>query len=111
LRKKAKTRLLTRAVRNRDCVFRGVYRAATVSETVPDGLFSSPLGCLMNRDKDGIYRPFIEEGRDLRRKVKRAAGAIPTRALMPPLCIRVFYCFFSTMLLPNKNPISATARG
>jgi hypothetical protein len=40
--KKAKTRLLTRAAQNRDCVFRGAYRAATVREPVPYGLFQQP---------------------------------------------------------------------
>ena len=45
--KKAKTRLLTRAAQNRDCVFRGAYRAATVRETVPHGLFSSLLEILV----------------------------------------------------------------
>jgi hypothetical protein len=36
--KKPKIRLLTRAVQIRDCVFAGSYRAATVRESVPDGL-------------------------------------------------------------------------
>jgi hypothetical protein len=40
--KKAKTRLLTRAAQNRDCVFRGAYRAATVREPVPYGTFQQP---------------------------------------------------------------------
>jgi len=40
--KKAKTRLLTRAARNRDYVFAGVYRAATVRESVANGLFQQP---------------------------------------------------------------------
>jgi hypothetical protein len=40
--KKAKNRLLTRAAQNRDCVFAGAYRAATVRESVADGLFQQP---------------------------------------------------------------------
>jgi hypothetical protein len=39
---KAKTRLLTRAAHNRDRVFAGAYRAATVRESVADGLFQQP---------------------------------------------------------------------
>ena len=41
--KKAKSRLLTRAVQNRDCVFAGAYRTATVRESVAEGLFQQPL--------------------------------------------------------------------
>jgi branched-chain amino acid transport system substrate-binding protein len=40
--KKAKTRLLTRAARKGDYVFAAVYRAATVRESVPYGLFQHP---------------------------------------------------------------------
>jgi GNAT superfamily N-acetyltransferase len=43
LRKRPNPARLTRAAQNCDCVFRGAYRAATVRETVPDGLFSSLL--------------------------------------------------------------------
>ena len=35
--------LLTRAVQNRDCVFAGTYRTATVRESVADGLFQQPV--------------------------------------------------------------------
>src|SRR5580658_3687225 len=45
LRKKAKIRLLTRAAQNRDCMFAGVYRAATVRESVPSGLLPQPPRC------------------------------------------------------------------
>jgi hypothetical protein len=38
--KKAETRLLTRAARIRKCVFAGIYRAATVRESVPVAFFS-----------------------------------------------------------------------
>jgi len=41
--KKAKTRLLTRAAHCRECVFAGVYRAATVRESVPNDFLSSLL--------------------------------------------------------------------
>ncbi len=40
--KKAINRLLTRAAQNRDCVLACVYRAATVRESVPKGLFHQP---------------------------------------------------------------------
>ena len=40
--KKAKNRLLTRAAQNRECVFADVYRAATVRESVADGIFQQP---------------------------------------------------------------------
>jgi hypothetical protein len=40
--KKAKNRLLTRAAQNRECVFAGVYRAATVRESVSKSLFQHP---------------------------------------------------------------------
>jgi len=35
--------LLTRAAHCRECVFAGVYRAATVRESVPNDFFSSLL--------------------------------------------------------------------
>jgi hypothetical protein len=41
--KKAKNRLLTRAAQDRECVFAGVYRAATVRKSVTDGLFQQPF--------------------------------------------------------------------
>jgi hypothetical protein len=39
--KTAKIRLLTRAAHDRDRVFEGAYRAATVREPVPNDFFSS----------------------------------------------------------------------
>jgi hypothetical protein len=38
---KGKNRLLTRAAQNRDCVFAGAYRAATVRESVAEYFFSN----------------------------------------------------------------------
>ncbi len=40
--KKPKIRWLTRAAPNRDRVFAGAYRAATVRESVPNYLFPQP---------------------------------------------------------------------
>jgi hypothetical protein len=42
LRKNSNSRLLTRAVQNRDCVFASAYRTATVRESAPNGLFPQP---------------------------------------------------------------------
>jgi hypothetical protein len=44
LRKKAKTRLLTRAAQKGPCVFAVVYGAATVRESVAQAFFRSLLG-------------------------------------------------------------------
>jgi hypothetical protein len=44
LRKKAKTRLLTRAAQNGPCVFAVVYGAATARESVAEAFFRSLLG-------------------------------------------------------------------
>jgi len=41
--KKAQIRLLTRAAHCRECMFAGVYRAATVRESVPNDFFRSLL--------------------------------------------------------------------
>jgi hypothetical protein len=41
--KKAEIRLLTRAAHCQECVFAGVYRAATVREPVPNDFSSSLL--------------------------------------------------------------------
>jgi hypothetical protein len=54
--KKAKIRLPTRAAHCRECVFAGVYRAATVGESVPNDFFSSPLGELPARSKSRPIR-------------------------------------------------------
>ncbi len=50
--KKAKIRLLTRAAQNRSSVFARVYRAATVRESVPNGLFQQPVRkqCALKRN-------------------------------------------------------------
>jgi hypothetical protein len=50
LRKKAKTRLLTRAAQKGPCVFAVVYGAATVRESVAQAFFRSLLGCVLKRD-------------------------------------------------------------
>jgi hypothetical protein len=46
--KKAKIRLLTRVAHCGECVFAGVYRAATVRESVPNDFFSSLLRNVRN---------------------------------------------------------------
>jgi hypothetical protein len=62
--KKAKTRLLTRAAQNRDSVFTGAYRAATVRESVADGLFQQParvvvstISALLRGHANGAVQP------------------------------------------------------
>ncbi len=77
--KKAKIRLLTRAAQNRSSAFARVYRAATVRESVPNGLFQQPAKdrfhaiLTLLRDATGVDFALYRENMIQRRILRRLA--------------------------------------